>query len=189
MATIKIKTWLIKILFLICTSITVSSAQGQILYTTTNGHVVVVAEQDSNRIIGESHKAFIVFNYQKAEIEAILNLKTLDTGIDTLNQLLQTLKESEVRYKGKLGIDYIETKSHPPQTFDILGMLTLNSVTKQVTFKATLTHLSNSSAFACLLTAGTTIKFVDFNIRQSVIDSSETINIQIVQSVLRKDMR
>ena len=177
------------ILFLICLSLTISKAQQQVLYTTTSGHVVLVGEQDSNKIIGESHRAFISFNYQTAEIAATLNLKTLDTGIDTLNQLLQSLKGSEVKYKGKMGIDYIETKSHPPQTFDILGMLTLNSITKRVTFKATLTHLSNSNVFACLLTAGTTIKLLDFNIDPSAIHFSETLNIQIAQSVLRKDTR
>ncbi len=183
------KNFKTKFLLLLCIIYTAVMAQEQSLYKTINGHIVVVGEQDSNKVIGESQKAIIVFNYQTAEITATLNLKTLDTGIDTLNQFLQSLKESEVKYKGKLGLDYIETKSHPPQTFDIVGMLTLNSVTKRVTWKATLTHLSNTSAYACLLTAGTTIKFTDFDIDGATLNFSESLNVQIVQSVLRKDSR
>lgn len=127
--------------------------------------------------------------FKTAEMNASIDLKSFDTGVDSLNRLLKSLSESVVRFKGKMGIDYINTRSHPPQSFDIVGNLTLNSVTKQVVFKATLTHLSNEYTIACMLSANTTLTLKDFNLNKSLPGFSESLNVGIVQAVLRREGR
>lgn len=167
-------------------SIIIFSAEGQVTYSTINGHVVVVGVRDSTKIIAESHKMTILFNYEAAEMKAKLDLNTFDTGIDSLNNFLLSGPEKVVTFNGKMGIKKIFTQSHPQQSFDIVGNLTLNAITIPIIFKATLTHLSNSNSIACMLTASSTIKLSDFSLHKVLPGFLESVDIQIVQAVLRR---
>ena len=162
------------------------SATSQVAYHTISGHVVVVGVHDSTRVIAESHKAIVILNYETAEIQAKIDLKTLDTGIDSLNAVLQSGSAKIATFNGKMGIDKVRTRNHPQQAFDIPGTMTINSISRPAILSAMLTHLSNSNTIACMLSATLTVRLSDFDLQNQLAGYRNSISIQIAQSVLRR---
>ena len=78
------------IFFILSFGIGIFSVEAQVSYTTINGHAVMVGEYHSTKIIAESHKAVILFNYKTAEVQGKIELKTFDTGVDSLNNFLRS---------------------------------------------------------------------------------------------------
>lgn len=156
----------------------------QTTYRSTSGHVVATGLQNSQRVFAESHQSLVSLNYETMSVAIRIDLKTLDTGIDSLNGLLRSGSGKLASFEGKSSINGVNPSDHPQRSFDFTGNLTLNSVTKPMVFKATLTHLESSDNKVCLLSASGAISLRDFNLQLSGF--SNDINVEIVRVALRK---
>lgn len=164
-----------------------AAAYSQAIYRSTSGHIVATGLRNSQRVFIESHQSLVSLNYQNMSFAIRVDMKKLDTGIDSLNRLLRSGTGKIASFEGKAALNGINLSDHPQRSFDLLGNLTLNSVTKPVTFKATLTHLESSDNNVCLLSASGAISLRDFNVQ--LTDFADGINIEIVQVALRKQSK
>ncbi|WP_245553379.1 hypothetical protein [Echinicola vietnamensis] len=76
----------IKLFILLLIVFNASIIKGQTLYRTTEGHIVMVAEEDEEQVIVESHQLLIQLDYDTKEISGLLNLKSLDVGNGFLSE-------------------------------------------------------------------------------------------------------
>lgn len=138
--------WVITILFFL-TTITL---QAQI-FKTVFAKVLLSGLYDSVPVGGESHQMYILINYDKAQMDMKMNLRSIVTSDDTLTRQIQNYPVAEFHFAGKMKLDYVRTKTHPTQKFRVDGMLTINEITHPFSFMATLYHISNSGDIACKL--------------------------------------
>ncbi len=177
------------LLLLFCVGLGFHPVSSQIIYKSTSGHIVATGVRNSERVFVESHQSLVMFNYQAMNVVVQADLRFLETGIDSLNKALQSGASKPVFFEGKMEMSTLNLQGHPQQPFDLGGNLTLNSMTKPVRFKGTLTHLSSSDNNACLFSASATIRLSDFNLQKQFAEYSDGVSIEIVQVVLRKQSR
>lgn len=171
------------VLIILCFGATVP-AYSQTIYRSTSGHIVATGLRNSQRVFVESHQSLVSLNYQNMSVAIRVDLKKLDTGVDSLNRLLRSGSGKPVTFEGKAALNNINLSDHSQRPFDLTGNLTLNSVTKPMLFKATITHLESFDNNVCLLSASGAISLRDFNLQ--LMGFSDGINIEIVQVALRK---
>lgn len=157
------------ILGLLLTGLT-SSAQH--IFSARNGHIQVWGKHMDTALVAESHELKMKLNYETAEIEFRVALKTFTSNCDSFNVLARAHPEQELVFKGKMDVPFVSTQDHPTQTFKIEGLLNLNGKERPVTLNATLRHLF-AGTVACQLSANFSFLFSDFNpdlIRQGFDD-------------------
>ena len=71
----------------------------------------------------------------------------------------------EVVFNGKLGLDFINTKDHPPMNFTTEGWLSIGRTKKWISGNGELHHIENSSTFACMLSITMSLDLEELEIR------------------------
>lgn len=157
-------------------------------FRTNFGHLVVITDWNKQVLIAESHKLEVTLDYDKATVFIILDPKTLDTGNDSLNFVLQHLQP--VLLTGKMQIEYINTENHPPMDFNIESKISMNSVEKPFIFPAKLEHLHNldhrTTQMSCILTFSFTMHLSDFGIQNLPSGMADELKITVDEVVLRR---
>lgn len=154
-------------------------------FRTNFGHVIVITDINKQPLIAESHKLLVTLEYDKATISAILDPKTLDTGNDTLNFILQHLAEP-VHLTGKMQIEYINTSNHPPMNFNLEAKVMMNGKEKLYIFPAKLEHLQATTQMSCILTFSFTMRFSDFEIENLPAGIGDEMKVTVNEVVLRR---
>lgn len=113
-------------------------------------------------LVAESHKLKMKLNYETAEVEFRVALKTFTGNCDSFNTLARAHPEMELVFKGKMDVPFVSTQDHPTQNFKIEGLLNLNGKERPVTLDATLRHLFAGSV-ACQLSANFSFLLSNFN--------------------------
>jgi hypothetical protein len=132
-----------------CGLVIIDGVKAQDNYTTSNGVIIFIATVDDHPVIYVSDELQVTLNYQSAEIDLELDKNNLRADDDFI---LQLFNPSMLRFSGKLGIDYIRTKSHPVQKFLVEGTLSSSSNNQfYIQGQGTLSHLYSQSGASCLL--------------------------------------
>jgi hypothetical protein len=137
-------------LLFILTVFSASTLYGQTLYRTYAGHLIVAGKYRDVPLKSESHAMYMLINYETAEIEIYLDLKTLISNHDSLNKTLLGGGDKLLIFKGKMQIPFVNTQGHPRQKFPVDGSLSINDITHPFVFEATLVHLEGDN-LACSL--------------------------------------
>ncbi len=139
------------LLFSVCLfALHIVSAQS--VYRTYAGHLYVTGKYKGVPLEAQSHGMDILLNYETAEIEIHLDLKSLIFNNDSLRQVFLSGSDQIAFFKGKMRIPYVNTEGHPKQKFPVDGTLTINDITRPFTFKAELLHIEGKQ-LACQLSA------------------------------------
>ncbi|SMG13964.1 hypothetical protein SAMN05661096_00640 [Marivirga sericea] len=164
-------------------------AVGQSLYRTTEGHIVMVAEINNERIIAESHKLFLFLDYNTKEISGKLELKTIDTGIGYLNEQISNADGEEliISFSGFIPVEDFISKPHAPISFNWPLKVTAGESTFQIVLSGNLKHFNGGEAIACMLSATGEVSTTEVGLKSMLPEISEILKIQFTQVILRKN--
>jgi hypothetical protein len=162
------------------------SPKTQDIYGTTNGIIDIAGVWNGKNLIASSNKLQVELNYETAEIQIRLDVSTLRTGIDTLDQILSRQGRDFLVYDGQLGIDYISTLKHPAQQFGISGTLSCAHSDNNFRGVGLLEHIE-ADLYSCVLTMSFEMSFSDTNLEIELPGLEDRFRISIIQIILRRD--
>ena len=164
-------------------------AVGQSLYRTPEGHIVMVSEINNERIIAESHKLFLLLDYNTKEISGKLNLKSIDTGIGYLNEQIGKAEDEEmtISFSGFIPVDDFITQPHLPISFNWPLKVIVGSRAFEVILSGNLKHFNGGEAIACMLSATGDVDTNEIGLKSILPEIGKTLKIQFTQVILRKN--
>jgi len=171
---------------LLITCIFFANSISQDIYGTTNGIIEVSGVWNGNNLVATSHQLQVDLNYETAEIKMKLDKSTLRTGIDSLDNLLRALRGDLLTYDGKLGVDFIMTKKHPKQQFDVSGTLSCVHNENDVQGSGRLEHIE-AELYSCVLTMSFEMSLSETNLEIQLLGLEDRFRISIMQIVLKRD--
>ena len=168
-------------MFLILTMLMVSiGTQAQNIYSTQNGMMEMDFANDTYR----SKDLRMLLDYDAATYKLEIDLTTLQNSEgENISDFVKIPNEKLV-IEGKLGVEFINTTSHPAQSFNLEGIVV--SSNNEVGGNGKLEHLSNSGTFSCILTIRIKIGLDDLGYELTDVNKDERISIKIVQVVLNR---
>lgn len=160
------------------------NAQGT--FSTTNGTIQIATLLNGESLIAKSNFLVVVINYESAHFEIRLDKSTLRTGVDSLDEKLKDLRGELLIFQGKLGVEFVQTQSHPPQDFEVAGYLTCAPHYDYIVGRGHLEHIFDG-VYSCILNMS-----FDIDLREMMIDIglaglSNEIHVEIVQTVLKNE--
>jgi len=160
------------------------NAQGT--YSTTKGSIQITTVLNGEPLIAKSNSLSVILNYETAQFELRLDKSTLRTGIDTLDERLESLQGTFLIYEGRLGIDYVQTKSHPPLDFIVEGYLTCSPHYEHLTGQGRLEHIFDG-VYSCILNMNFHLNLEELMIDIGLPNLSDELHMEIVQTVLKNE--
>lgn len=155
------------------------------IYSTINGQIKISTVVDGKIVTARSNKLIISLDYNTALFKMRLDKSSLKTGVDSLNMFFSKYKGAFIETKGKMGIDFIETKSHPTQNFKVALTLENPYNTTEIMGNGSLTHLGG--IYSCILNLNFQLNLDDLNIQLPFKGINNKINIQILQTILKRE--
>jgi len=137
-------------------------------------------------LVPKAHGMYIIINYDRAQMDMKMNLRSILTTNDALNYQIQNSPEQIFHFTGKMKLDYVRTKTHPTQKFPVNGMLTINDISHPLSFNAVLYHIANSGDAACKLSGQMIIDINKYILNQSLNRLDKNIALSFSEIVLRK---
>lgn len=180
----------------------INQLQGQMIYQTSKGHLLISVVTSDFIIQKHFDKLRLSLNYENARLSWIIDDVTSEAISETIHpkskdineNLLKTENENfndnillsvfgtpSIEFIGELNIDFIKTTSHPPQQFNIEGILTMGKIRKQVKGIGLITHIE-AGQFACMLEVTFPSLIINSNYDGNI--QSYEIKFQILQSIL-----
>jgi len=162
---------------------------GQTMYQTTEGHIVMVTEINNERIIAESHKLFLLLDYDTKEISGKLNLKTIDTGIGYLNEQIGKAEDEEmtISFSGFIPVDDFISQPHAPISFNWPLKVTAGERTFEIVLSGNLKHFNGGEAITCMLNATGDVDTTEIGLKTILSELGETLKVQFTQVILSKN--
>jgi hypothetical protein len=158
----------------------------QQIYRTLEGTMMISMRFNDTILRASSHQLIVTLNYETGEIQFRIPYDSFRTGNDSIDMNLMKLTDRWMEFNGKLGIPYINTKSHPQQKFDATGIMLTAVPPINVIAKGTLDHISSEGSIACVLNLNMQFSLSALNIQQAFYSASDLIQIDIQQSVLKR---
>ncbi len=164
--------------------ITVNQLKAQGVYRTQSGDMKITAVSADTIMKITTKDLLVLLNYDNANIIIKMDKSTFKTGNDSLDKKLALMKYDIIEFKGKLGVDYINTNGHPPLDFEVKGVISTNENT--ISGTGHLEHISSRGIYSCLLTIKFNLKVEDLGLNLSGLKLKDDIQVEIVQAVLNK---
>lgn len=142
--------------------LTYQAALAQQILGAPDGHIQIWGKHMDSALVAESHELKMRLNYETAEVEFRVALKTFTSNCDSFNVLARARPELELVFKGKMDVPFVSTQDHPTQTFKIEGLLNLGGKERPVVFDASIRHVF-AGTMACQLSANLSFLLSDFN--------------------------
>lgn len=162
------------------------NVNAQATYSTTNGTIQLTTRLNEEPLTAKSNYLAVTINYETAQFELRLDKSTLRTNVDSLDQKLKNVQGDLLIFQGKLGIEFVQTKSHPPQDFEVAGYLTCAPHYDYIAGQGHLEHIFDG-VYSCILNMS-----FDIDLKETMIDIglaglSNEIHVEIVQTVLKNE--
>lgn len=173
-------TYISLVIFIVlCVNIDVWSQDS---YSTSSGLIAFSTKIDNQPVKYMNNNLRVSLNYETAQIGFIVEKAGIRSDNDSL---LKMFIPQVLEFKGKLGIDYINTGSHPVQEFAVEGTMETSSGRHQeINGKGTLSHLYSDNGISCLLN-------ISFHLAQKDITGfilssppDGDLHVEIIQTVL-----
>ncbi|MEZ5024630.1 MAG: hypothetical protein R2728_15490 [Chitinophagales bacterium] len=154
-------------------------------YRSVEGHIVISSTYCGETVLAESHQLNLFLDYSSKKFSGKLDLKTLDTGIDSLNILLDSLMTKQILFYGFIPDDDFIDWEHLVREFAIPVTLEINGERLIQTLNIALNHFNNSNNFACLLSG---VMELDIsNMENQIKGLDNKIEVNFTQVLMRKD--
>ena len=160
------------------------NAKAQQIYGTNNGIVHITGVLNDSALNVVSNELIILLNYETAQFELRLDKSTLRTGVDSLDKKLERLVRDVLVYKGKLGIEFIQTESHPAQDFTVEGYLTNASHNETIMGEGHLEHIFGD-VYSCVLNMSFQLNLKEINLNLDLPGLANEVHVEIRQTVLK----
>lgn len=159
-----------------------SKIEAQEIYGTSNGSISLTGVRNDSTLTAVSNNLVVLLNYETAEFEMRLDKSTLHTGVKSIDEKLEQLNRDVLIYKGKLGLEFIETHNHPPQDFVVGGYFTWNPNNESIFGKGHLEHI-HGVVYSCILNI-----ILDVNLKDiDIVGLDDKVRIEIMQTVLKRE--
>jgi len=173
------------ILIMVISGIFISSGIAQEdIYYTRNATLQVIGKFNDELLFGQTKELGVSLDYETAEIILKFYLNKMEFNIDTIHTIIKD-EFREVLFTGKLGLEYINTNSHPPLDFTIKGCLSVDNSKIKLNGEGELHHINDYGNFACML--GMTMKLdltnLNLDIPSGLYKEAEVV---ITQALLKK---
>lgn len=149
-------------------------------YRTMQGNLIVTGQVGDTSIMMKTHKLIVLLNYSTAELS--VRVRNNNLGENTKDYSLNPQSNSELLFKGKLGIDEINTRKHPPLEFEVVGYMMHEEKETLVSGTGYLEHI-HADQYACVLN-------MNFEVSPDILNidwpGTEKVRIQIIQTVLKR---
>jgi hypothetical protein len=173
-------------LWLFFTAATCTTAISQNIYYTLGATLTLHGELDGEALKLQSRQLGVRLNYETAYMIIRLPVSSLESNVDSLNQLLRNSR-TEVVFDGKLSLEYIKTEDHPPLKFTSEGWLTIGDSKTLITGKGELLHIDDASKIACMLGMTMHLNFNDLKLPIPLPGLENYFEAVIKQAVLKQD--
>ena len=164
---------------------TMAFAQDDI-YFTWNAKLQLNGAFEGEAIYLETQDVSIKLDYETTEMIIRFPLSSLKSNIDTVNQVLKN-KLSDVVFDGELSLDYINTESHPPQSFTVAGWLILGNSKTKIEGKGEIHHISDAGEFACMLGMIVHLNLKELKVNHPWAGLENEFEAIITQAILKKN--
>lgn len=164
---------------------TAQTAMAQQSFSALDGYIQIWGKHMDSALVAESHELKMKLNYETAEVEFRVAMKTFTGNCDSFNLLARARPELELIFKGKMNVPFLSTKDHPEQNFKIEGLLNLNGKERPVTFNAILRHLF-SGTVACRLSANLSFLLSDFNPTLMQQGFDDHVEVKLNQTLMKR---
>jgi len=158
----------------------------QNVYRTINGTMQSTVIYNDTPLVFSSNELLIYLDYENAEFLMKMDKSTFKTGNDSIDNILQFNKYDIIQFKGKLGLNYINTKGHPPLTFEVEGKISTNEESV-IIGKGKLEHMMEGSFYSCLLSMSFYLKLSDIGLLPDSLNVKDEIQVEIIQTVLNRE--
>ena len=176
----------IKHCFLIILLVSYYKVNAQKVYTTEEGHIMMMTLVDDKPIKAESHKLALYLDYDSKVVNGVLDLKTLSTYSPKINALLEQREDPLIlRFTGTIPSQDFLSKRHDPINFNWLIDVTYQGKSFKSQFKATITHIEQGINMSCLISATGQVLVSDTGLDSLMQGLDKTINVQFAQLVLK----
>jgi hypothetical protein len=170
------------ILFFIVVNQLYSQAE---VYSTVNGQLKISTVINGKVVTAVSNKLIVSLDYSTALFEIKLDKSSLKTDVDSLNTILSGFSGEFIESKGKMGINFIETKIHPTQNFKVAITLDKPYSSKEIMGNGSLTHVGG--IYTCVLSLNFQLNLDDLNLKLPFSGPNNKINVQILQTILKRE--
>jgi len=178
------KTAFILILLL---AINLFHADAQEIYKTSSGLLIVTVHRDGKSVDLKSKELLILLDYETGKVVIKQEIPALLSNNDSIQQKLNDMEPESITFEGKLGLDYINTKGHPPLDFMVEG--TIYPGDNHVIGSGNLIHRVQGTTSACLLTLSFTLRLDELDeVFQGYKKAGlhNEIHLQVMQSLLAR---
>lgn len=169
-----------RIVLILLIGYTLQAQSPNSMYSTMYGKMIISGQVGDSTLMMQTNRLTTTLNYETAEFVIRLDPKTLTKK----NEIVKSTEsyDSEVLFRGKLGLDYVITEKHPPLDFEVEGYLVKDGHDTRVTGTGHLEHI-HGEAYACVLN-------MDFEVPPQLvnIDWPGENKVQIkMQTILKKE--
>ena len=176
----------IKHCFLIILLVSYYKVNAQKVYTTEEGHIMMMTLVDDKPIKAESHKLALYLDYDSKVVNGVLDLKSLSTNSSKINAILQEQEDPlMLRFTGTIPSQDFLSKRHDPIKFNWLIVITYQGKSFKSQFKATITHIEQGLSMSCLISASGQLLVSNTGLDSLIEGIDDTIEVQFAQLVLR----
>ena len=176
----------VKHCFLIILLVSYYKVNAQKIYTTEEGHIMMMTLVDNKPVKAESHKLALYLDYDSKVVNGVLDLKTLSTDSPKINALLEQREDPLIlRFTGTIPSQDFLSKRHDPINFNWLVTVTFKDKTYKSVIKTTLNHFDQGTTTSCLISARGQVLVPNTGLDSLIEGIDETIDVQFAQLVLR----
>ncbi|MBU2526378.1 MAG: hypothetical protein KKC03_07235 [Bacteroidetes bacterium] len=161
-------------------------ANAQKIYTTEEGHIMMMTLVDDKPVKAESHKLALYLDYDSKVVNGVLDLKTLLTDIPEINTILRQREDPlMLRFTGTIPSQDFLSKRNDPINFNWLIDVTYQGKSFKSQFKTTITHIEQGVSMSCLISANGQFLVSNIGLDSLIEGIDDTIEVQFAQMVLR----
>ena len=175
-----------KYILLIVLVINTISLNAQRIYTTDEGHILIMSQVDNENVKVESHKLSFALDYVTKEVTGVLDLGTLSTNFKDIKKAINETNESlKIHFKGTIPVTDFMIPNHEPITFNWLLTITYQNKSYKALFKTTIQHVDEGISISCFLSARGEMEISDTGLQKIIPGLDHTLQIQFSQLLLR----
>lgn len=175
---LKYADFLIKSLAILLTVIASSGYTQEISYS-RNGTLLMTNQKIDETTRFHSNEIKILLNLKTAEFKLTFPIRSLHSGVDSLDRELQNMEHAFIQVSGFLNLNEINTQPHEPYHFKFNSYIRYNDFYKELKGYGHLEHIPGKEQPACRL--GLNFEIEDFELFSGF---KSDFRFQVVQSIL-----
>jgi hypothetical protein len=160
--------------------------KAQRIYTTDEGHILIMSQVDNENVKVESHNMSFALNYTTKEVNGVLDLSTLSTNFTPIKKAINDTNESlKVHFNGTIPVTDFMVPNHEPIIFNWLLTITYQNKSYKALFKTTIQHVDEGISISCFLSARGEMEISETELQKVIPGLDHTLQIQFSQLLLK----